>query len=293
MPSLPVIKTMLRELLTRERSPRVNEPDLVMDDPDKVAAYTRAGREDGVMAPVYLFHCAQICEVVRPGDRVIDLGCGPATQLAMAARVNPETHFTGLDLSDNMLQRAAAYCHDMQLSNVEFRRQNISALQDFDDNSVDMVMSTVALHHLPQVADLEHTFAEVARVLKPDGGIYMVDFGHLKAEKSIEYFAYQYADNQAELFTLDYLYSLRAAFAREDFSRLTQQYLGDRARAYATFAMPFKVAVKSLQRAGTPAAYAASELRRLRDDLPPHHKTDLADLRTFFALGGLKSPLLD
>ena len=68
MPSLPVLKTLLRELTTREQSARINEPDLVMDDPDKVAAYTRAGREDGVMAPVYLFHCAQICAVIRPGD---------------------------------------------------------------------------------------------------------------------------------------------------------------------------------------------------------------------------------
>lgn len=292
MPSLPVIKTLFRELLTTERSPRINEPDLVMDDPEKVAAYTRAGREDGVMAPVYLYHCAQICDVVRAGDRVIDLGCGPATQLAMAARLNPDTHFTGLDLSEQMLQRATAHCRDMQLGNVEFQRQNISSLTDFESNSVDVVMSTVALHHLPQLADLESTFAEVARVLKPDGGLYIVDFGHLKAEKSIEYFAYQYADSQAELFTLDYLYSLRAAFARDDFARLTSRYLADRARAYSTFLMPFKVAIKSLRRDGEVAPFARRELQRLRDELPAHHRTDLADLRSFFSLGGLKSPLL-
>ncbi len=58
MPSLFVIKTLCRELITRERSPRVNEADLVIDDPEKVAAYTEAGREAGVIAPVYLYHCA-------------------------------------------------------------------------------------------------------------------------------------------------------------------------------------------------------------------------------------------
>src|SRR5204863_5016089 len=99
----------LREAMTRERSARAPEPDLVMDDPDKVTAYTRAGREDGVMAPVYLFHCAQICDVIRPGDTVVDLGCGPATQLAMVARLNPEVRFTGIDLSDEMLDRARAH----------------------------------------------------------------------------------------------------------------------------------------------------------------------------------------
>lgn len=60
--------TLIRELSTSERSVRINEPDLVMDDTEKVNAYTRSGREDGVMTPVYLFHCAQICEVIHPAD---------------------------------------------------------------------------------------------------------------------------------------------------------------------------------------------------------------------------------
>ena len=52
LPSLPVLKVMLRELATSERSPRVPEPDLVMDDPAKVAAYVRAGGEDGARSSV-------------------------------------------------------------------------------------------------------------------------------------------------------------------------------------------------------------------------------------------------
>lgn len=292
MPSLAVLQTLARELITRERSPRVPEPDLVMDDPQKVAAYTRAGREDGVMAPVYLFHCAQICQVLRPGDRVLDLGCGPATQLAMVARLNPSVHFTGLDLSPDMLARAEAHCREMGLDNVDFATRDITRLTGYGDASIDAVMSTVALHHLPTLADLEATFGEVARVLKPGGGLYLLDFGHLRAEKSIEAFAHQYADRQPELFTLDYLYSLRAAFDKADFARLTRRYLDGRASFYATFLMPFMVAVKSPERAGEADTGVVAEVRALRDALPPHHKTDLEDLRTFFRLGGLHSPLL-
>ncbi|RME23702.1 MAG: class I SAM-dependent methyltransferase, partial [Candidatus Zixiibacteriota bacterium] len=220
-----------------------------MDDPEKVAAYTRAGREDGVMAPVYLFHAAQISEVVRPGDTVIDLGCGPATQLAMVARLNPDCHFIGLDLSDEMLRRARAHIAEQGLQNVEFRETDITDLSAFEDGGIDAAMSTMVLHHLPDVAALEKTFAEVSRVVRPDGGLYLVDFGHLKSETSINYFAYQYADRQPELFTLDYLYSLRAAFDREDFKRLAETYLAGRAKFYSTFIMPFMVAVKSAPRA--------------------------------------------
>jgi arsenite methyltransferase len=229
MPSFSLVRTVCREILARGRSERVNEPDLVMDDPEKVTAYTRAGREDGVMAPVYLFHCAQICEIIRPGDTVIDLGCGPATQLAMVARLNPLCQFIGIDLSPDMLTKARAYITEQALANVSFSEGSITKLTSLADHSVDAVMSTVALHHLPDKAALEMVFSEVRRVLKPDGGMYLVDFGHLKTEKSIRFFAYQYAERQAELFTLDYLYSLRAAFALEDFSLLAQKYFDSNA----------------------------------------------------------------
>ena len=292
MPSLPVLKTLARELVSRERSPRRTEPDLVMDDPEKVAADTRAGREDGVMAPVYLVHCAQVCEVIRPGDTVVDLGCGPATQLAMVARLNPDVRFVGVDLSEEMLERARAYGAEQGLGNVAFQQADVTDLGFLGDASVDAVFSTVALHHLPDVDHLERTFAEVARVLRPGGGLYLVDFGHLKSEKSIEYFAYQYSDRQPDLFTLDYLYSLRAAFPLADFQRLTDRHLAGRARVYSTFLMPFMVVVKSPPRAGEVPQGVRAGLAALRAALPSYHRTDLQDLRTFFRLGGLASPLL-
>ena len=292
MPSLPVLQPLARELVRRERSPRRTEPDLVMDDPEKVAAYTRAGREDGVMAPDYLFPCAQVCEVIRPGDTVVDLGCGPATQLAMVARLNPDVRFVGVDLSEEMLERARAYGAEQGLGNVAFQQADVTDLGFLGDASVDAVFSTVALHHLPDVDHLERTFAEVARVLRPGGGLYLVDFGHLKSEKSIEYFAYQYSDRQPELFTLDYLYSLRAAFPLADFQRLTDRHLAGRARVYSTFLMPFMVVVKSPPRAGEVPQGVRAGLAALREALPSYHRTDLQDLRTFFRLGGLASPLL-
>lgn len=293
MPNLSLVKTVYRELFTRERSPRVNEPDLVMDDPDKVAAYARAGKEDGVMAPVYLFHCAQICEVIRPGDTVLDLGCGPATQLGMVARVNPECQFIGMDLSPDMLIRARQHLEEQGLTNVSLRQGDITNLASLADRSVDAVMSTVALHHLPDVSYLEKVFSEIRRVLKPGGGVYLVDFGHLKAEKSIESFAYQYADRQAELFTLDYLYSLRAAFALEDFEQLTAKYLATGARVYSTFFMPYMVAVKSPTRLSRLDRARRHQLNKLRYNMPRYHQKDLSDLKVFFRLGGLRSAFLE
>lgn len=291
MPSFSVLKTVLRELITFNRSKRENEPDLVMDDPDKVAAFTRAGREDGVMAPVYLYHCAQICEILCPGDTVVDLGCGPATQIAMVARLNPNVNFIGVDLSPEMLKKAESYCAEQKLDNIKFYLGDISDLSTFEDASVDVVTSTVALHHLPDLKALEKTFSEIKRILKKEHSLYLADFGHLKSEKSIKYFAYQYAHTQPELFTLDYLYSLRAAFSKTDFKTLTNKYFKS-AKLYSTFIMPFFIVIKSQKRQGINKS-KMNEIETIYNNLPDWHKTDLADLKIFFRMGGLKSVLLN
>jgi len=291
MPSITVIKVFIRELLSKRSAKRKNEPDLVMDHPDKVAAYTRAGREDGVMQPVYLYHCAQICEVIKSGDTVVDLGCGPATQLALVARLNPDINFIGVDLSNEMLDKAQAHIKAQNLSNVEFRQEDITQLQSFGDDSVDVFMSTVVLHHLPDLTALENTFSQISRILKPNGGMYLVDFGHLKSEKSIHDFAYQYDDRQAELFTLDYLYSLQAAFWPEDFQSLYQKHLSSAGMFYQTFVMPYMMAIKSpARRELDPALW--QQLQAIRDSMPDYHKTDITDLIRFFSLGGLKCRFL-
>jgi len=291
MPGATVVKVFLRELLSRRTAVRKTEPDLVMDDPDKVAAYTRAGREDGVMQPVYLYHCAQICEVIKPGDTVVDLGCGPATQLGMVARLNPDVQFIGVDLSAEMLDKAEQYIKDQNLDNVQFRQEDITQLQSFAGNSIDALMSTVVLHHLPDTTALEQTFSQIKRILKPGGGLYLVDFGHLKSEKSIHDFAYQYEDRQAELFTLDYLYSLQAAFWPEDFQGLYQEHLAEFGSFYKTFLMPYMMVIKSPARRDIPTKLK-QQLQSIRLSMPDYHQTDIADLIRFFQLGGLQCKTL-
>ena len=287
MPSPTVIKTLIQELISKRSAERKNEPDLVMDDPDKVDAYTRAGREDGVMQPVYLYHCAQICEVIKPGDTVVDLGCGPATQLCMVARLNPNIQFIGIDLSLEMLDKAKAHVKELNLTNVEFRQEDITLLSSFSDNSIDALMSTVVLHHLPDVNALDNTFSQIKRILKPQGGLYLVDFGHLKTEKAISTFAYQYADRQAELFTLDYLYSLQAAFWPEDFQHSYKSHLAEFGGFYKTFIVPYMIVVKSPARRHS-SSTLKTQLNKIRQSMPNYHKTDIKDLIDFFRFGGLK-----
>lgn len=291
MLSIPLLKVILTEIATKELAPRVNEPDLIMDDPDKVDAYTLASNEGCFMDAIYLFNTAQVSELIRPGDTVVDLACGPAGQLGMIAKLNPDAGFIGIDLSKPMLDRADVYLKKHRLTNVKTQQDSMTELAALDDQSVDVVFSTMALHHLPDQQSLADTFTAIKRVLKPGGGVYLIDFSRLKSSRSINYFAYQYADKQPELFTLDYLYSLRAAFSIADFKQ-AKSCLPESVQFYKSAILPLLVAFKTKSRQEKPLIEQRRTLLAMESVLSDHHKIDINDIKGLFQLGGLSTRLL-
>jgi arsenite methyltransferase len=287
---LPLVGCVVREMLLRRPSERTPEQDVVMDDKIQVEAYTAAGRDGGVMAPTHLFHTAQACEVIRPGDLVLDLGCGPCTQLAQVAALNPDSHFIGLDLSDEMLAVGGEHVRSLGLHNVELRKGDITDLHPFAAGGVDAVVSSMTLHHLPTGQMLAATFGEVSRVLKPGGGLYLADFARFKSERSMRYFAYQYSDRQQVCFTRDYWNSLHAAFAVQDF-RQDMKLLPPEASLFAMVPLPLMQAVKGSVRR-EPEAVVCGGLKRMERSLSPSQHADFRGLLGSFSLGGLRSSLL-
>ena len=288
MPRFSMLPTLLREITVQRTLPREPEPDLVMDDAEQVAAYTEAGRIDGVMAAAYLFQTARITQTIQGCGKVVDLGCGPATQLAQIAQLNPDTHFLGVDLSAEMLDQAEQYVHKLGINNIDFLQADITDIKQIEDNFADAVISTMALHHLPSQQLLEQCFNEIKRINKTNGAIYLVDFGRLKSLKSAIYFAYMNARYQPHIFSLDYERSLRAAFLKEDFEQLSEKIFGDKCLLYTTFPMPILVVIKTPDR-GKSSANLQSRLRSLRSQLSSRYRAELNDIRMLFKISKLKN----
>lgn len=290
MPNVSMLPTIFREVFGTRTLPREPEPDLVMDDEQQVKDYKEAGSVDSVMSAAYLFHSARVSQLLQSGRKsVLDLGCGPAVQLAQIAQFNPDVQFHGVDLSSEMLSQAEKQVAELRLTNVQFSLGDITDLSFVPTGSVDMVISTMALHHLPSINHLRACFKEISRVLKPGGAIYLTDFGRMKSLKSVIYFAYMNEKYypHLHLFWLDYERSLRAAFQFEEIKSLAQELLPASVRTYGTFLSPFLLVVQTAPEPLPPSL--SVRIKQMRRELPRRYRADLDDMRLFLKLGGQPS----
>lgn len=110
---------------------------------------------------------------IRAGDAVLDVGCGTGELTRVAKRAAGETGSVfGIDASPEMIDVAREKATHEKL-NIEFRLEPIEHLS-FADNSFDVVLSSLMMHHLP--AELKRAgLQEIYRVLKPGGRIVIVD----------------------------------------------------------------------------------------------------------------------
>lgn len=94
----------------------------------------------------------------------VDLGCGPGHLVIKLAQMAPGLHVTGVDLSDEMLVEAEGSARRSAVGDrITFRKGDAQQIP-FPDGSLDLVVSTLSLHHW---SDPVGALGEVARVLRP------------------------------------------------------------------------------------------------------------------------------
>ncbi len=111
---------------------------------------------------------------IKQGDKVLDVGCGTGNlTLTAKAYVGPAGTVTGIDASPEMIEKARQNSKRTGLA-AEFEIGLIEKIP-YPAACFDVVINRLMIHHLPD--DLKRQgLAEILRVLKPGGVLFIADF---------------------------------------------------------------------------------------------------------------------
>lgn len=109
---------------------------------------------------------------IKEGDAVLDLGSGAGFDAFLAAKkVGSDGKVIGVDMTEEMIERAKKNAQKYNYKNVEFKLGDIEDLP-IENNSIDIIISNCVINLAP---DKLKVFQEAHRVLKTGGKMYISD----------------------------------------------------------------------------------------------------------------------
>lgn len=110
---------------------------------------------------------------LKTGETVVDLGSGAGIDVFLAAKkVSDSGKAIGIDMTDQMLEKAKENALKGNYSNVEFKKGDIEEYIPLNRNSVDVVISNCVIN---LTTNKTNAFKEVFRILKNNGRMVISD----------------------------------------------------------------------------------------------------------------------
>lgn len=111
----------------------------------------------------------EIIELIKgtKAKHILDAGCGTGTMIEMLSQIYPQISYTGIDLSEKMIEKA-------KMKSIPGASFMVGDCENFgfDDNSFDLVICMMSIHHYPHP---ELFIQSCAKILRKNGLLIIAD----------------------------------------------------------------------------------------------------------------------
>lgn len=196
---------------------RIPEPDLIMISQENVDEFNEIINSNVAVSFCGALELLFKIEALPCSGRVLDLACGPGHFSLFLAKYGNAQKVIGIDLSEQMLEKAQHNAAKMGLSDrVEFILGDITNLHQFENLQFDLITCTNSAHHLPTIASLQKMLCEMERLMTPQGTSFIMDLTRLNTsdclEKYIHLMGKEYLAHGLEKLFEDFHNSMYAAW---------------------------------------------------------------------------------
>jgi ubiquinone/menaquinone biosynthesis C-methylase UbiE len=267
------IPLIIGQTFSRQTLERVPEPEPITDQPENVLQY------DQVMSTKLAIAYAVSLEIIyrarsEPfGGSAIDLACGPGHfSLCLAKHLKLDS-LVGVDLSEPMIQTAKANAEKQHLPQCTFQLEDVTQLESIESNEFDLCTFADAAHHMPDLGTVGKVFAELDRITRPEGLVFVMDLVRLNTKELTDSYVnllgHDYHRRGLSAFCADFHNSMHAAWTPTDLTSAIP------VRSRRNWFRGIPIGIPSLQVfLGTPSAQPQRQLRKGLPWSPEHSPLD-------------------